>query len=162
MGREENQWSQISKPKTNYCQPKQITPTNSPSPIMVTFNMCWTPIIKEDIPTKNGLLPCGAKKCQYGDEQRSNMKGTNSTLLAKRKKYTSSNEQTQWILSLRVFGLLSSSLLLFPQCFGQYILWPSSGVCWTWEPTQNFELRHLLNPRGLPVLILLAITGYKC
>ena len=25
-------------------------------------------------------------------------------------------------------GLLSSSLLLFPQGFGQYVLWPSSGV----------------------------------
>ena len=32
-------------------------------------------------------------------------------------------------LSLRVFGLFSSSLLLFPQRFGQYVLWPSSGVC---------------------------------
>ena len=32
-------------------------------------------------------------------------------------------------LSLRVFGLLSSSLLLFPQRFGQYVLRPSSGVC---------------------------------
>ena len=28
-------------------------------------------------------------------------------------------------LSLRVFGLLSSSLLLFPQCFGWYALQPS-------------------------------------
>ena len=34
-----------------------------------------------------------------------------------------------WVLSLRVFGLLSSSLLLFPQRFGWYILQPSSGVC---------------------------------
>ena len=32
-------------------------------------------------------------------------------------------------LSLRVFGLLSSSLLLFPQRFGRYVLRPSSGVC---------------------------------
>ena len=30
--------------------------------------------------------------------------------------------------SLRVCGLLSSSLLLFPQCFGRYVLRPSSGV----------------------------------
>ena len=30
------------------------------------------------------------------------------------------------------------------------------------EPTRNFELRPLLNPRGSPVLIPLAITGYKC
>ena len=31
-------------------------------------------------------------------------------------------------LSLRVFGLSSSSLLLFPQQFGRYVLRPSSGV----------------------------------
>ena len=66
-------------------------------------------------------------------------------------------------LSLRVFGLLSSSLLLllFPLHFGRYVLWPSSGVCRTQEPTWNFELCPLLNPRGSSVLIPLAITGYK-
>ena len=37
------------------------------------------------------------------------------------------------------------STLLFPQHFGWYVHRPSSGVCWTWEPTQNFELRPLLN-----------------
>ena len=37
----------------------------------------------------------------------------------------------------------------------------SSGVYRTREPTQNFELRSLLNPWGSPVLIPLAITGYK-
>ena len=37
-----------------------------------------------------------------------------------------------WVfLSLRVFELLSSSLLLFPQRFGWYFLRPSSGVCQT-------------------------------
>ena len=45
---------------------------------------------------------------------------------------------------LRVFGLLSSSLLLFPQRFGWYILQPSSGVCLIQEPIWNFELRLLL------------------
>ena len=65
-----------------------------------------------------------------------------------------------FLLSLRVFGLLSSSLL-FPQCFGRYVLRPSSGACQTREPSQNFELHPLLNPRRLPVLIPLAITGYK-
>ena len=65
-------------------------------------------------------------------------------------------------LSLRVFGLLSSSLLSFPQRFGRYVLRPSSGVYRTREPSQNFELRPLLNPRGSLVLISLAITGYKC
>ena len=43
------------------------------------------------------------------------------------------------ILSLRVFGLLSSSLLLFPQRFSRYIIRPSSGVCRTREPSPNFE-----------------------
>ena len=58
-------------------------------------------------------------------------------------------------LSLRVFGLLSPSLLLllFPQRFGRYILRPYSGVCRTREPSRNFELRPLLNPWRSPVLI---------
>ena len=31
---------------------------------------------------------------------------------------------------------LSSSSLLYSQCFSQYVIWPSSGVsCWTQEPT---------------------------
>ena len=59
---------------------------------------------------------------------------------------------------LRVFRLLSSSLLLFPQRFGRYVLWPSSGVCQTREPSWKFELHPLLNPRRSPVLILLAIN----
>ena len=37
------------------------------------------------------------------------------------------------------------------------IIRPSSGVCRTLEPSRKFELRPLVNP----VLILLAITGYK-
>ena len=76
---------------------------------------------------------------------------------------------TQWewnslvkFLSLRVIGLLFSSLLLFPQRFGQYVLRPSSGVCRTRETSRNLELRPLLNPRESTVLIPLAITGYKC
>ena len=71
-------------------------------------------------------------------------------------------DETWWFLSLRVFRLLSSSLLLFPQGFGRYVSWPSSSVCWTLEPSWNFELCPLLNPRGSPVLVLLAVTGYKC
>ncbi len=62
-------------------------------------------------------------------------------------------------LSLSVFGLLLSSLLLFPQPFGRYILRPSSGVCRTREPSRNFELRPLSNPRGLPVLIPLQVLS---
>ena len=65
-------------------------------------------------------------------------------------------------LSLSFFGLLSSSLLLFPQRFGRYVLRPSSGVCRTREPSRNFEIRPLLKPPEWPVLIPLAITGYKC
>ena len=69
-------------------------------------------------------------------------------------------DKTCWFLSLRFFGLLSS--LLFPQCFGRYVLRTSSGVCRTLEPSRNFELHPLLKPRGSPVLIPFAITGYKC
>ena len=58
---------------------------------------------------------------------------------------------------------MSSSLLLFLQCFGRYVIWPS-GVCQTRKPSLNFELCPLLNPQGgvSLVLIPLAITGYKC
>ena len=70
-------------------------------------------------------------------------------------------DEAWWFLSLRVFGLSSWSLLLFPQHFGRYVLWPSSGVCQTRKPSQNFKLRPLLNPWRSPVLIPLAITGYK-
>ena len=49
-------------------------------------------------------------------------------------------DEAWWYLSLRIFGLLFSSLFLFPQRFGRYVLWPSSGVCRTREPTRNFEL----------------------
>ena len=38
-------------------------------------------------------------------------------------------DEAWFFLSLRVFKLLSLSLLLFPQHFGWYVLWPSSGVC---------------------------------
>ena len=71
-------------------------------------------------------------------------------------------DEACWFLSLRVFGLFSSSLVLFPQRFGWYVLRLSSGVCRTREPSRNSELRPLLHPRGSPVLIPLAITGYKC
>ena len=71
-------------------------------------------------------------------------------------------DKAWWFLSLMVVGLLSSSLLLFPQHFGWYVLRSSSGICRTWESTLNFELCALLNPRGSPVLIPLAITRYKC
>ena len=43
---------------------------------------------------------------------------------------------------------MSSSLLLSPQRFGRYVLRPL-GVCRTREPTWNFELRPLSNPRGV-------------
>ena len=68
-------------------------------------------------------------------------------------------EQQIWSLSLRVFRLLSSSLLLLPQCFGWYVLQPFSAICRTQEPSWNFEPRPLLNQRGSSVLIPLAITG---
>ena len=45
--------------------------------------------------------------------------------------------QLYLFLSLRVFGLLSSSLLLLPQRFGRYVLRPSSGVWRTREPSSR-------------------------
>ena len=71
-------------------------------------------------------------------------------------------DEACWFLSLRVFGLLSSSLLLFPQRFGWYVLQPFSGICRTRELSRNFKARLLLNSRESPVMIPLAITGYKC
>ena len=56
------------------------------------------------------------------------------------------SDETGWFLSLGVFGLLSSSLLLFPQHFGRYVLRHSSGVCRTQEPSWNFEPRPPLKP----------------
>ena len=38
-------------------------------------------------------------------------------------------DEAWWFLSLRMFGLLSSCLLLFPQHSGRYVFRPSSGVC---------------------------------
>ena len=86
-------------------------------------------------------------------------------------------------------GLLSSSLLLFVQRFGRYVLRPSSGIsCWTREPcrtrepsfrtrelscrsrepshrnrepSRNFEPKPLFSPRGYPVIIPLTIAGVQ-
>ena len=75
----------------------------------------------------------------------------------------SSREWRTWKLaSLLLFPHIYTSLFLFPHRFGRYVHRPSSGVCRTREPSRNFEPRPLLNPRGSPVLILLAITGCKC
>ena len=86
--------------------------------------------------------------------------------------------QSLMIFIINVFGLLSLSLLLFPQRFGWYVLRPSSGVCQTRESTRNFELRLLLNPRGvacsdsvshnwvqvlsIPVLLLVCSLDWTC
>ena len=67
-----------------------------------------------------------------------------------------------FLLSLSVFGVFSSSLLLFPQRFGRHVLRPSSVVCRTREPSRNFEQGPLLKPRESHVLSPLAITGNKC
>ena len=52
-------------------------------------------------------------------------------------------------------------VIVISTTFGRYILQSSSGVSRTLKPTWNFELHPLLNPQVSPVLILLAITGYK-
>ena len=57
-------------------------------------------------------------------------------------------------LSLGIFGLLTSSLLLLSKRFGWCVLQLSSGIsCWTWEPTQNLELNPLFNPQAVPILL---------
>ena len=63
-------------------------------------------------------------------------------------------DEAWWFVPLRVFGLLSSSL--FSKRFGRYVFRTSSGAC------RNFDLRPLLNPWVLPVLIPLVITEHKC
>ena len=57
-------------------------------------------------------------------------------------------DEACWFLSLRVFGLLFSALLLFQQRFGRYVIQRSSGVCRNQEPSRNFELLPLLNYCG--------------
>ena len=75
----------------------------------------------------------------------------------------SEDGQLKWVFYchiLKVFLLFRFSfLLLYSQCFSRYVLWPSSGVCWTWETTQNF---NLFNPQGSLVQIPLTINRYKC
>ena len=52
-------------------------------------------------------------------------------------------------LSPWIFGLFSSSSLLYSQCFDRCVLRPYSGVsCQTREPTHNLELIPLFNPQG--------------
>ena len=52
-------------------------------------------------------------------------------------------DEACWFLSLSIFELLPSSLLLFPRRFGRYVLWPSSGVCRTREPSFSIILSEL-------------------
>ena len=75
-------------------------------------------------------------------------------------------DEAWWFLSLTVFGLLSSSLLLFPQCFGRYVLRPSSSVCRTRELRTTFlywihrgrlfwfRLHNRVQVLSIPVLLL--------
>ena len=61
-----------------------------------------------------------------------------------------------WFLSLRVFGLFSSSLLLFPQRFGRYVLCQVFVELGNLHGTSNYVLYWIHG--GSPVLIPLAIT----
>ena len=58
-------------------------------------------------------------------------------------------ERWKSLLSLRVFGLLSSSLLLFPQCFGRFVLQPSSGVCQTRETFMELRTMSFIETMGV-------------
>ena len=67
------------------------------------------------------------------------------------------------IFSFRVFRLLSSSLLIYSQRFGQYVHQLSSSVsCRTREPTRNFEPCPFFNARGSFARIPFIITRCKC
>ena len=58
-------------------------------------------------------------------------------------------DEASFLLSIRIFGLLTSSLLLYSQRFGWYVLRSSSGVsCRTRVSTQNLELKPLFHPHG--------------
>ena len=53
------------------------------------------------------------------------------------------------LLLLKIFWLLTSSLLLYSQRFDRYVLRSSSGVsCRTRKPIQNLDLNPLFNPLG--------------
>ena len=61
-------------------------------------------------------------------------------------------EEAWWFLSLRVFGLLSSSLLLFPRHFCWHVLHSSSGFCPTntwrkivWKPLILYIYIYILS-----------------
>ena len=52
-------------------------------------------------------------------------------------------------VSLRIFGLLSSSLLLFPQRFGSYVLRPSSGVLSNSETFTEIRTTSFIESTGV-------------
>ena len=80
-----------------------------------------------------------------------------------------------FFLSLRVFGLLSSSLLLFSQRFRLYVLRPSSGVCRTFmefRTTSFIESTRVVcsdsvshnrvQVLSIPVLLLACSQDWTC
>ena len=64
-----------------------------------------------------------------------------------------------WVAYIKDVRTIVFIFFIISTTFRRYVHRPSSGVCRTREPTRNFELRPLFNPRGSPVLIPLAITG---
>ena len=69
-------------------------------------------------------------------------------------------DEAWWFLSLRVFGLVSSSLLLFPQRFGRYIHRPSSSVCrWIFRWSLMILSSSLLFPQRFGQYILRLSSG---
>ena len=56
-------------------------------------------------------------------------------------------------LSFSVFGLFSSSLLLFPQRFGRHVLWPSY-VCWTFIESTEVACSDSVSFKRLQVLCI--------
>ena len=87
-------------------------------------------------------------------------------------------DEAWWFLSLRVFGLLSSSLLLFPQRFSRYVLLPSSGVWSNWGTFMELRTTSFIESMGvvcsdsvshnrvqvlsIPVLLLACSQDWTC
>ena len=86
-------------------------------------------------------------------------------------------DEAWWFLSLRNFGLWSSSWLLFPQHFGWYVFRPSSGVWSNLGTYMELQTTSFIESMGvafsdsvchnqvqlsIPVLLLTCIQDWTC
>ena len=81
-------------------------------------------------------------------------------------------DEARWVLSLRVFRLLSSSLLLFLQRFGRYVLRSNSGTFMELRTTSFIETtgvacsdsisHNRVQVLSIPVLLLACSEDWTC